>query len=239
LKSPKLVFDILGQNHYTETRINSSFFGGKMAAQYQLVMHSGPTPGKVFPLEGDVITIGREAGNGIIINDAEVSRKHTQFVFQGGKVIVTDLGSTNGTFVNNQRLTGQHILQPGEIISLGEQITLLFESIVVVDPNATMLSNASHAPVVPMPRPAAPPASAPVRSQPVTPPVYAGQIPASPGSAMPAGPAPAKASNSRTVIIIVIIILLCLICACAAGLWYIDSNALWCKMLPFIPGCGA
>lgn len=111
-----------------------------MAAQYQLVMHSGPTPGKVFPLEGDVITIGREAGNGIIINDAEVSRKHTQFVFQGGKVIVTDLGSTNGTFVDGQRLTGQHILQSGQIISLGEQISLLFEAVIPVDPNATMMS---------------------------------------------------------------------------------------------------
>ena len=73
-----------------------------MAANFQLVMHSGPTPGKVFPLDGDVITIGRDAENIIMINDAEVSRKHTQFVFQGGKFIVTDMGSTNGTFINTQ-----------------------------------------------------------------------------------------------------------------------------------------
>src|SRR5512137_2168819 len=111
-----------------------------MAAQYQLVMHSGPTPGKVFPMEGDVLTIGREAENGIVINDAEVSRKHTQFVFQGGKYIITDLGSTNGTFVNGERLTGQHVLVPGEVISLGEQINLLFEGVSQVDPNATVLS---------------------------------------------------------------------------------------------------
>ena len=61
-----------------------------MAANFQLVMHSGPTPGKVFPLDGDVITIGRDAENIIMINDAEVSRKHTQFVFQGGKFIVPE-----------------------------------------------------------------------------------------------------------------------------------------------------
>ncbi len=193
-----------------------------MAAQYQLVMHSGPTPGKVFPLEGDILTIGREAGNAIIINDAEVSRKHTQFVLQGGKVIVTDLGSTNGTFVNNQRLTGQHILQSGEIISLGEQITLLFEAVVTVDPNATMLSNSAHPPVVPMPRPAAvSPSSAPAPrsqplSQPVPPPVYAGQIPSGPGSM---GSAPAK-SGSKVPMIIIGVVVLCLLCSCVGFLIY-------------------
>jgi len=205
-----------------------------MAAQYQLVMHSGPTPGKVFPLEGDVITIGREAGNGIIINDAEVSRKHTQFVFQGGKVVVTDLGSTNGTFVNNQRLTGQHILQPGEIISLGEQITLLFESIVTVDPNATILSNAKPPAGLP-PMPAAPaPRPQPI-SQPVTPPVYAGQIPSGPGSM---APAPAKAGGgSKTPMIIVGVIVLCLLCSCVAfGIYAYNAPCEFWQAIPMIGG---
>jgi len=196
-----------------------------MAAQYQLVMHSGPTPGKIFPMEGDVITIGREAGNGIVINDAEVSRKHTQFVFQGGKYIVTDLGSTNGTFVNGQRLTGQHILQPGEVISLGEQINLLFESIAQIDPNATMLSS-NRAPVMPK---AVPPAPKP---QPVTPPPapqpvnsYAGQVPAgpTPSSFNP----PAQKSNATPVIIGVVVVLL--LCACITGvLLYNAPQSFWC-----------
>ena len=207
-----------------------------MTAQYQLVMHSGPTPGKTFPLEGDLITIGREGDNGIIINDAEISRKHTQFVFQGGKFILTDLGSTNGTFVNGQRLTGQHILQPGEVISLGEQINLLFESIAQVDPNATMLSTGR--PLTAMPRPeAAPlPAARPVY-QPAPPaPAYAGYTPSNPS---PVASTPAKSGNSRIALIIVIIVVLCLICSCASFLYYIDANSLWCKYLPFlIPGCG-
>lgn len=204
-----------------------------MAAQYQLVMHSGPTPGKVFPLEGDVITIGREAGNGIIINDAEVSRKHTQFVFQGGKVIVTDLGSTNGTFVDGQRLTGQHILQSGQIISLGEQISLLFEAVIPVDPNATMMST-GRPPVAPMPAPVSAPAPQPAY-QPAPSPVYAGQVPAGPKSYTPE-PAAKSGGNSKVVIAIVIFILLCLVCSCGGLLWYIDSNALWCKFLPFLFG---
>jgi hypothetical protein len=200
-----------------------------MAAQYQLVMHSGPTPGKVFPLDGDLITIGREAGNNIIINDAEVSRKHTQFIFQGGKVIVSDLGSTNGTFVDGQRLTGQQVLQSGQIISLGEQISLLFETVIQVDPNATMMST-GHPPVVPMP------AQAP--SQPVmqsSPAMYAGQVPSGPQFTAPEKPT--KSGGSKVILIVVVLIVLCLLCVCVGSLFYIDSikNG-WCTYLPMVFG---
>lgn len=178
-----------------------------MAVQYQLVMHSGPTPGKTFPMEGDVLTIGRDAGNQIVINDGEVSRKHTQFVSQGGKYVVSDLGSTNGTFVNGQRITGQHVLQPGEVISLGEQISLLFEAVTTVDPNATMLS--SGKPPVP-PRPA-PRAQTP-EPQPAA---YAGQVPAGPPPAM----APAPAAKNNTPMIIGIVVVLVLLCVCVVGVF--------------------
>jgi pSer/pThr/pTyr-binding forkhead associated (FHA) protein len=204
----------------------------KMAAQYQLVMHSGPTPGKIFPMEGDVLTIGREAGNAIVINDAEVSRKHTQFVFQGGKYIVTDLGSTNGTFVNGQRLTGQHILQPGEVISLGEQINLLFESVIAVDPNATMMS-AGRAPVIPRAVAPAP------RPQPVIQPApqpfnYAGQVPAGPAQVY--APPQQQGGGSRTMLIVVGIGLLLCICVVSVGLFFAPVE-FWC-MFPFW-GAGA
>lgn len=205
-----------------------------MVAQYQLVMHSGPTPGKVFPLEGDIITIGRESENIIVINDAEVSRKHTQLILQGGKYIASDLGSTNGTFVNGQRLTGQHVLLPGEVISLGEQINLLFEAIPQVDPNATMVSS-SHIPT-PLPQPAAVqmPASRPM-PQPEPQPVYAGQVPAGPG---PAATGPVKSSNTRILLIVLGIVLLCAICSCVAILWFIDYQNLWCTVFPFLfAGC--
>jgi len=201
-------------------------------AQFQLVMHSGPTPGKTFPLEGDVLTIGREASNPIAINDAEVSRKHTQFVFQGGKYIVTDLGSTNGTFVNGTRLTGQQVLQPGDIISLGEQINLLYEVIQVIDPNATIISSSSARV---MPAPAAPASVA----RPAAQPVYAGQIPASPQPAYTPTP-PAKKGGLPIPAILAGIVLLCAVCACAAFLWYVDSNGAWCNFFPFLFGssCG-
>jgi predicted component of type VI protein secretion system len=207
-----------------------NFSGGEMAAQFQLVMHAGPTPGKTFQLEGDVITIGREAGNGIVINDAEVSRKHCQFVLQGGKYILTDLGSTNGTFVNGQRLTGQHILLPGEVISLGEQINLLFETVAVVDPNATMLSSGRS---VVGARPAPIPAPAPPAPMP-QPAAYAGQVPAGPEPGMAAS----ARGGSRTPLIIAGVVLVLAICCCVGALWYIDANFLWCKIsFGLIPGC--
>jgi pSer/pThr/pTyr-binding forkhead associated (FHA) protein len=58
-----------------------------MAALFQFVMRSGPTPGVIFPLEGDQLIIGRDAVNAVAINDAEVSRKHARLTFQGGKYV--------------------------------------------------------------------------------------------------------------------------------------------------------
>lgn len=193
-------------------------------AQYQLVMHSGPTPGKTFPLEGDVLTIGREASNQIAINDAEISRKHSQLVLQGGKYVLTDLGSTNGTFVNGQRLTGQHVLQPGEVISLGEQISLLFEAVVIVDPNATMLSNAR--PVM------APRGASTMRPQQVA---YAGQVPDGPSPEMEAPVVAPRRNNTPIFISIGCVVLLCL---CALSLVAIDALKLWCTIsINMLPGC--
>jgi hypothetical protein len=113
-----------------------------MASQtYQLVMHSGPNPGKIFELVQDELTIGRDIGNRIVINDPEVSRKHSRLTMQSGGYVIEDLGSTNGTFVNNQRLIGPHMLRPGETIMLGEKISLEYE-ILGFDPNATLVSGA-------------------------------------------------------------------------------------------------
>ena len=108
-------------------------------SQFQFVMRSGPTPGVTFPLEGDQLIIGRDASNSIAINDAEISRKHSRLSFQGGKYVLEDLGSTNGTFVNGQRLAGPVVLKPGDVVSLGEQIVLMYD-VINYDPGATIAS---------------------------------------------------------------------------------------------------
>lgn len=141
-----------------------------MAPQsYLLIMRTGPVPGKTFELTKTETYIGRDINNDIVINDSEVSRKHARLILQAGGYVLEDLGSTNGTFVNGQRLMGPHVLRPGELILLGENVSLAFEA--GYDADATMvassLQTAAAAPPPP-PRPAAPA------------PIYSGQVPASP-----------------------------------------------------------
>ncbi len=119
-------------------------------AQFQFVMRSGPTPGVIFPLEGDQLVIGRDSSNGVAINDAEISRKHSRLSFQGGKYVLEDLGSTNGTFVNGQRLAGPVVLKAGDVVSLGEQIVLMYDAI-NIDPGATVAVSRKAANMTPPP----------------------------------------------------------------------------------------
>lgn len=198
-----------------------------MASQFQLIMRTGPTPGATFILEGDQLNVGRDSTNEIVINDAEVSRRHARLTFQGGKYVLEDLGSTNGTFVNGQRLAGPRVLKAGEVVSFGEQIVLVFE-VTANDPGATMVS----------PRAAAVPSiSRPV--QPPPPPAdYVGSVPAGPvtPSATPERePLTGKRVNALPIIIGVGVLFF--LCICAGILWYIDANFLWCTFFPFLGGC--
>jgi predicted component of type VI protein secretion system len=189
----------------------------KKMAQFQLVMRSGPTPGVIFPLEGDQLIIGRDASNGVAINDAEISRKHSRLSFQGGKYVLEDLGSTNGTFVNGQRLAGPVVLKPGDVVSLGEQIVLMYDAI-NQDPGATMVSP-RHAAVR-----ATPP---PISAQPAAP-VYTAAAPAYSNP-------PAKKTNLMPIFIGVGVLLF--ICLCISFFWWVDATYRWCTFFPFISGC--
>jgi predicted component of type VI protein secretion system len=100
-----------------------------MGPSFRIVMRSGPTPGKAFPLEKAETFIGRDLSNDVVINDPEISRRHSRIFFQNGTYFLEDLGSTNGTSVNGQRLIGPYSVRPGEVITLGERITFVFEAL--------------------------------------------------------------------------------------------------------------
>ena len=186
-------------------------------SQFQFVMRSGPTPGVTFPLEGDQLIIGRDASNGVPINDAEISRKHSRLSFQGGKYVLEDLGSTNGTFVNGQRLAGPVVLKPGDVVSLGEQIVLMYDA-VNTDPGATIVSSRKSARVSPPPAPASVPPPAPA----YTPaPVYSD--------------APPKKTNMLPIFIGAGVLLF--LCLCISFFWWVDATLRWCAYFPFISGC--
>ena len=197
-----------------------------MASQFQLIMRSGPTPGATFTLEGDQIDIGRDSINEIVINDAEISRRHARLTFQGGKYVLEDLGSTNGTFVNGQRLAGPRVLKAGEVVSFGEQIVMIFEAMMTPDAGATVVS----------PRAAAVPvASRPVMPPPPPPTEYVGSMPAGPSPAPLPGTINIRRPNP--VVIVVGIGVFLFLCACVSFFWWVDATFRWCVFFPFLSGC--
>jgi predicted component of type VI protein secretion system len=190
-------------------------------AQFQFVMRSGPTPGVTFPLEGDQLTIGRDSSNGVAINDPEVSRKHSRLSFQGGKYVLEDLGSTNGTFVNGQRLAGPVVLKAGDVVSLGEQIVLMYDAI-NMDPGATVaVSRKSVQAAVPPPMQSSAPAAYP--------PAPAAYTPPPPST-------PMDGKRNMTPIFIGVGVFL-FVCMCASFFWWVDATYRWCVFFPFISGC--
>lgn len=146
-------------------------------SSFRLIVRRGPQPNQIYELTKAIATIGRDITNDIVINDPEVSRHHLRLTQGGSGYTVEDLGSTNGTFVNGQRLTGARPLMPGDMLGLGETVTLAYESVgagLPAEPRqaATMVSGA------PPGEYAAPPGYG---AQPGVPPAQAGY----PGAAYP------------------------------------------------------
>ena len=174
-----------------------------MATQsFQLVMSAGPTPDKAFPLSKQEIIIGRDTNADISINIAEVSRRHARMRFEPNGFSIEDVGSTNGTFVNGQRLTSPQVLRPGDRIQLGEAVTMIYQ-VSQYDMNATVVPPSSSKETItpaqgmppvsapPQARPAPPPAPARPPAPPPGQPVYSGQVPSGPPAQM-APPVPEK-----------------------------------------------
>ena len=78
----------------------------------------GEDGGLIMLVKGET-TVGRVAGNDLVLPDNFVSRQHARIQSQGGEFILFDLGSSNGTYVNGRRLTEPHTLQPGDEIHFG------------------------------------------------------------------------------------------------------------------------
>ncbi len=71
-----------------------------------------------IPLESTQLTIGRGLNNDIILEDTRVSRHHAQLRYRARRFWLTDLGSTNGTYINGEQVAEQP-LRDGDVISLG------------------------------------------------------------------------------------------------------------------------
>lgn len=89
------------------------------------VISTGLLTGQEFLLS-ESLSIGRHNTNDVVINDAFVSFEHACLTIAKQGYILTDLGSTNGTFINDQRIEGDVLLMSGDRITIGP-VTFNFE----------------------------------------------------------------------------------------------------------------
>jgi pSer/pThr/pTyr-binding forkhead associated (FHA) protein len=85
----------------------------------KLVLLSAGMTGRTHDLKADKTTIGRVEDNQFQIAEPSVSSHHAEVLLRGNEVIVKDLNSTNGTFINGEKIT-EAPLKPGQILRLGQ-----------------------------------------------------------------------------------------------------------------------
>src|SRR5277367_1496964 len=86
----------------------------------KLVVLSEGMTGQSYELKVDRTTVGRVEDNTFPIPQPSVSSHHCEIYLRGNDVVVKDLNSTNGTFINNQQVTAESVLKPGQILRLGQ-----------------------------------------------------------------------------------------------------------------------
>ena len=114
---PTVVFVPLGERaEHPLSRDEASHVGGFEG--YALVVEQGPRAGLTFVLKDGNTTVGRHPESDIFLNDVTVSRHHCRFVLSGDDLRVEDSGSTNGTYINEERVDAS-ALTPGDEVLVG------------------------------------------------------------------------------------------------------------------------
>lgn len=89
-------------------------------APENLLITGGPLVGTVMPLGSAPIVIGRSPASTLVVEDEYASARHARLYEQGGTWWIEDLGSTNGTFVDDERIQGPRELKPGLSVRIGQ-----------------------------------------------------------------------------------------------------------------------
>lgn len=104
----------------------ASIFNPPKKSAACFVQYSGTNLGKRYVLDKPDIVVGRSPNVQIVINEQSVSRNHAKCEVGESQVVITDLGSSNGTYVNDQRISGSQALNDGDIIRLGNIVFKFF-----------------------------------------------------------------------------------------------------------------
>lgn len=86
---------------------------------YQLVVIRGRSASTAVKLADGTTTAGRGEDCGLRIRSSQVSRKHCELFEKHGMLLVKDLASANGTFVNGAKVDGQRVMEPGDELGIG------------------------------------------------------------------------------------------------------------------------
>tara|TARA_B100001123_G_C15008989_1_gene906751 strand:+ start:327 stop:710 length:384 start_codon:yes stop_codon:yes gene_type:complete len=86
---------------------------------YALIIDRGPSAGLTYVLGDGETLAGRSDDADIFLDDVTVSRRHARFLNETGMLLIEDLGSTNGTYINSER-ADQALLKPGDEVFIGK-----------------------------------------------------------------------------------------------------------------------
>jgi hypothetical protein len=226
----------------------------------RLIVRRGKTPQPEYALSGQTVVIGREPINDIMFQELEISRRHASISFVEGRYMVEDLNSTNGTFVNGRRISTPVVLNTGDVLDLGDTVSLAYQG---PSQAATATQSVSEPAVVDQPTiqreaddvppPYVPPAEVPQYGEPQTPPPQSSPVtrqaptppptsqtnqpaypPPNPAQMSPMPP-PAKKRSRRTLYIGCGCLFILLIIGCIASLGFLDAyqggDFLYCQSL--------
>ena len=90
-----------------------------------LYVERGPGTGQLVPIKQGVLLLGRASASDLRLQHPSISRRHAQLTRVGDRLVLKDVGSQNGTYVNRVRLTGERELRSGDEIALGNALLRL------------------------------------------------------------------------------------------------------------------
>jgi hypothetical protein len=226
--------------------------------EHTLVVTDGPIVGERYLLYEMVSTFGRTSDNTIVLDSSQVSRHHAQIRLTPGGAVIEDMGSTNGTWINNQRLVEPHTLSPGDRIRFADYVTV--EYVVQESPSTERLDltgspqstkvmgEAFDFESVPAPQPAfvdpdvVEPYTPPGQAQPAYEPVPAASPVVDYGAPLSYGDSPvtpfeeapaARRPRWLYAVIGVLVVLICLCVALAVYLWFATAS-FWEQVFDFL-----
>ncbi len=148
-------------------RLKETLHGAPAPVLGNFLVRSGALKGQRLVVKTPVANIGRADYNDLVIPDESVSTTHAKLQRREGVWVLVDLDSTNGTFVDGERVKGETPLSPGVTVRFGD-ISLLFEptddSAGVAKGGGTRMMEVMK-PKPPPPAPPAPPKPAPVKAK--------------------------------------------------------------------------